>query len=448
MQDRTLIFLAVLVNLLLSYLMLLYNQPINTDGIIYIHCAQVYLQSGLHSAMHVYPWPLYSILLAKTSQLLNISMLNAGFFINSFFTSILVIFFLLTVRLLEESPKVLLWAAAVILLLPELNHDRYNLLRDIPYYALFMCSLWSYIKFLQTEKFAYALVFTLVIILATLFRVEGAVFLVLVPLITVLVKCDFKLLLINLLLFVIGLFFFRHSLDFGRIPEIVADANPSQLFGLLQQKTILLKQYLGVYGQDDSGVFLTGGLAGLFVVYFLTTFGIFSSLLLGYGVYTKSLPKNKSVLQGIVIYILINIIILSVFLAHQLFMNWRYIFPLVLTCLLFIPGILARLDKRWIAFGYLLFNTGSSFGQFGPSNSYLVDAGHWISNNTPATTKIYTTDDSVVFYANRNRDNTVNKGDYVVVVSKDHLITLLPPNTPALVTFRNNRGDMAYIYKN
>jgi hypothetical protein len=448
MQSRSVILISVLVNLFFSYLMLLYNQPINPDGILYIHAAQAYIQNGLHGTLSVYSWPFYSVLLAKTSQLFHLSLLNTGYLLNSLFTSILVLFFILTVKLLENSPKALLWAAAVILLFPALNHDRYLLVRDIGYYAFFMASLWGYIKFLQTEKIKYALIFTLTIILATAFRIEGAVFLVLMPLITLILKCDFKLILINTVLFLLGLFCFRHTLNFGRIPEIISDMTPSQFFTLFQNNVTNLKQYLGVVGQDDAGVFLISGLAGILIISFLTTFGFFSSLLLGYGIYKKSIAQNKSALHGLVIYILINIFILSVFLAHQLFMNWRYIFPLALVCLLFIPGILARLDKRWIAVIYLLLNTTASFGQFGPSNAYIVEAGNWVANNTDKTTKIYSADKTITFYANREESDNINKANYVIIISKTHTPAQIPFTKNPVASFHNHRGDTAYIYKN
>lgn len=447
MQARTLIFMAILVNLLFSYLMLLYNQPINPDGIIYIHCAQTYLQNGLHDALRIYPWPFYSILLAKTSVLLHISLLNTGYLLNSIFSSILVLFFILTVKLWDNSAKTLLWAAAVIVLLPEINHGRYTLVRDIGYYAFFMASLWSYIKFLQTEKFLYASLFTVTIIVATLFRVEGAVFLALIPLITIILKCDFKLILINIALGLIGFFIFRHATNFGRIPEIISDANPTQLFSLFQQKAGDLKQYLGVLAQGEASVFLVSGLIGILVVSFVTTLGIFSCLLLVYGIYQKSLPQNKTILQALLSYILINIILLSVFLAHQLFLDWRYTFPLALVFLLFIPSILAQCNK-WIAIAYLLFNMAASFVPFGPSKSYMVEAGNWVANNTPVTAKIYSNDNAVIFYANREQDNKISKGDYVVMISKIHAPTPIPSNIKILMTFRNHRGDAAYIYKN
>jgi len=447
MQTRSIIFMAVLVNLLFSYLMLLYNQPVNVDGILYIHAAQAYLKDGLQGAAQIYAWPFYPVLMAKISTLFHLSLLNTGYILNGFFTSILIIFFILALNTFENSPTVLLWGAAVILLFPALNHDRYNIVRDIGYYAFFMASLWGYIKFLQTEKFIYALFFIFAIILASLFRIEGIIFLILIPVITLVVKYDFKLILINIILSIAGIFLLRHHLTFGRIPELIAYINPHQLFAFFQPHVCNLKNYLGINGQDDACVFLLSGLAGILIVSFLTTYGIFSSLLLAYGIKTRLLPENKSAMQSLIIYIVINIIILAVFLLHQLFMNWRYVFPVVLISLLFLPGILVRLNKLWIGVIYLLCNTASSFGQFGPSNSYIVDAGQWVAHNTPPNTKIYASDITAAFYAERTEANTINKADYIIIINKIHSPSQIPFNTQPVVSFHNKRGDTAYIFK-
>ncbi|HEV2613517.1 MAG TPA: hypothetical protein VGV92_02280 [Gammaproteobacteria bacterium] len=451
MQARSLIFFAVLINLLLSYLMLLYNQPINIDGILYLHAATAYLQQGFHGALNIYPWPFYSVLIAKISTLLNISLLNTGFILNSVFTSVLIIFFILTLKTFGNTPKTLLWGAAVILLCPELNHDRYNILRDIPYYGLFITSLWCYIRFLQTEKISYGVAWQVVLIFAALFRVEGIVFLVITPFITPIITKklgDFlKLSWLSILLFLCAVICFRHALNFGRLPDIIAYMNVHQFFGSFQEKIVGLKPYLGIVGQDSAEIFLIGGLLGILIIAFITTFGIFSSLLLGYGLYKKLLPENKSAQLGLLVYISINILILCVFMSHMLFMNWRYIFPLALVCLLLLPEILAKLNKLWIGFVYLIYIAISSFGQFGPSNAYLVDAGEWIANNTPAATTIYTPDVSVAFYAQRSEVSDQKKADYSIIVSRIHAPTPLPQNTSPVVSFHNHRGDTAYIFK-
>lgn len=446
MQARTLICLATLANLLLSYLMLLYHQPINIDGVLYLHAAEAYLQHGFHGALNIYPWPFYSVLIAKTSTLLDLSLLNTGFILNGFFSSILVLFFLLILKISHPYSKILLWGAAVILLFPELNHDRYNILRDIPYYGLFIASLWCYIKFLQTEKISYGVAWQIILIVATLFRIEGIVFLIITPFITTRFSNFLKLSWLNILLFLITVILLGHSLGFGRIPELMADMNIAQLFSTLQNKALALKSFLGVTGQDASGIFLISGLIGILITSFITTLGIFSSLLLGYGIYKKLLPEDNAARRGIVAYIFINLIILSFFLLHQLFMNWRYVFPLVLVCLLFLPHILTTLNKAWIGVVYLICMAASSFGQFGPSNRYLVDAGDWIADNTPVTAKIYSNSALLAFYAQRTQINDPNKADYVVIQHEIGSPTRLPARQSLVVEFHNHQGDTAYIY--
>jgi len=455
MQKRYLLPLAIFINLLLSYLMLLYNQPINSDGILYINTAKAFLAGGFHSAAATYNWPFYSILLANFSSLSHLPFLTAGFILNGIFTSILIVFFILSSALLENSSKVLPWAAAIILLFPQLNHDRYNILRDIPYYSLFIFSLWSYLKFIQTEKFTYAVLWQIIILTATLFRIEGAVFLLTTPILTLLIPTDdighrftrlLKLYVLTLISGVGGVLLFSHFLNFGRLPELLSYLNPNELFSVFQTQSNALKPAIGVLGQNSSDIFLIGGLTAVFVHSFLTTLGI-SSLLLIYGVYAKLFPENKTATHGIIIYILINLAILLIFSLHNLFMNWRYIVPLVLTCLLFAPSIVMKLPKIWIKILFCLYLAAASFIPFGTSNAYLVQAGKWIDLNTPSDTTIYSNSDLLIFYADRASVNNLKKADYVILQSKIHTPILLPKNQSPIVSFKNKRGDGAYIFK-
>lgn len=457
MRALPIIILAVVINLLLSYFMLLYNQPINVDGILYIHSAQAYLQNGFHAAATIYSWPFYSVLLAKVAVWLNLSLLNTGFILNGFFTSILIIFFLLSLQSIENSPKLLLWGAAVILLFPALNHDRYNILRDIPYYAAFIFSFWAYLNFLKTHKNLYAILWQLGIMTAVLFRIEGAVFLILIPVFTAFIPVEnLKHQLLNLiklswvvfLLLFLSLIVFRHVLDFGRLPELMANLNITSWLSMIQQKISELKIYLGVLGQDSAGIFLLNGLIGILITSLATTLGLLASVILIYGAYKKLLPQNSAIKSSFAIYILINLIILTVFMAHQLFMNWRYVFPVVLILLLYIPVILSKLPSVWVGMIYLIFNAAASFGQFGPSNSYMVEAGNWIAKNTPETSKIYSTDETTAFYANRTLVANIKNSDYVIIISKIHNPTAVSLKTQPLMVFHNKRGDTVYIFKN
>ncbi len=449
-KNYYLLTLAVFFNLLLSYIMLLYNQPIGSDGILYINTAKAFLAGGFHSAMATYNWPFYSILLAKFVSFTHLPFLTAGFILNGFFTSILIIFFILSAELLENSSKVLPWAAAIILLFPELNHDRYNILRDIPYYALFMFSLWSYLKFIKTDNFLYAILWQIVIMAATLFRIEGAVFLVTTPLLTILIPPHtftraLKLYLLTFILGVIGLALFKNTLNFGRIPELLSYLSPKELLSVFNAQSDALKPALGVLGQDNAGIFLISGLLGIFAHAFLTTFGI-SSIVLAYGIYAKLFPENKSTAHCAMIYIAINLVILLVFSLHELFINWRYTVPLILTCLLFVPGITAKLPKSWIGIIYCLYLAAASFIPFGTSNAYVVKAGEWVNTHASQNATIYSNSDLLVFYTQRTPVNTPSQANYIAIQSKIHSPTPLPANRIPVISFKNRRGDGAYIF--
>lgn len=468
----------IFLNILISYGMLLYQQPFNVDGILYLNASQVYLTQGLHAAMQIYPWPLYSVLLAKISQFTSLSLLQTAFLLNAIFTSILVFYFVRLIHLLGGTFRHQCWAAALILLYPYLNHDRYNVLRDFGYYAFFVTSLYYFIAFLNTHKIRDALLWQITLMIATGFRIEGAVLLSLCPIAVLLIPAEsfrqkiinfFKSSWILLIALIIASICFKSFWHFGRIPDLASALSLDQLIPLLSQKiTALQQQVLNIPGKDDAWLFLTAGIIAVFFHTALETLGFILSALFIYTCLTKSIQIQTKARHGLVVYATIIILTLIVFLLHQLFLVGRYIAPLILICLLLLPFGLEHLwqKKHWaaklIVISILLFNTGASFGQFGPSKTYLIEAGKWIEANTPVNSHIYANNAQLSYYASRNnllydpnlllQQTHFNDYNYIAITLRhtDNMMTeqqlLQITGHPPLKVFQNKRGDKTFIF--
>ena len=116
-------------------------------------------------------------------------------------------------------------------------------------------------------------------------------------------------------------------------------------------------------------------------------------------------------------YIAINIIITSVFFVQvNAFLSGRYLIPLALTLLCFVPFGLSSLYHRWkartktwtihnVLFWFVVFSmlvmTIGSLHRFGPSKGYIYKSAAWIRKNTPETATVYTNHEVLAFLTDR-----------------------------------------------
>lgn len=489
MQPKTnriiLLILAIIINIGLCAIMLLYRQPFNVDGILYLKTAQVYLQQGFHAALQIYPWPWYSIVIATVSKLFHLSLLNSALLLNMIFTSIMVAAYLLIVAECGASLKVQYWGLLVILLFPYLNHDRYNVLRDFGYYAFFLMSLWYLIRFSRQRSWSLALQWQISLLMATAFRLEGLALLALTPFAVLLFHhanwreklIDYaKLAGVSIIALVIILIS-KHSDFYSRIPELYASIHLHETANLFQQRLIIVQQQiLNMYGKDQAALFLLGGMAFIFVATLLSTLGVLAAVMLGYVISKRQIHWDRNARNIIFITGGVIVITLSAFLWHQLFLSARYIVPLVLLLLIALPF---AIDNIWqqhtllakmIVMLYFLLNAIASFGQFGTSKTYLVNAGEWIAKHTPADARVYTNDPQLAYYAQRNGTNypqdfpdqnwlprlqTQKLSDYnyvaVVIRHNENLLSesqlIQMAGQKPIQVFHNRRDDKAYIFQ-
>jgi hypothetical protein len=476
---------AISLNILLSYAMLLYRQPFNVDGILYLKAAETYLTQGFHAAVQVYAWPFYAIFIAKLSQLVHCSLLNSAFLSNALFTSIIIIFYLLIIKEAGGTSTEQYWGLAIILLYPYLNHDRYNVLRDFGYYAFFMVSLWCFIRHCQKRDWIFALAWQCVMYCAIAFRIEGALILVLAPF-CLLLKNDWpwsqrimsvvKLHWLNIIVLIGLLIFFRDISLFNRLPGIYQTIQPQQLLSIIDQKILIMQQQVfGTFGKDDAVIFLAGGLLAVFIKVLVDTIGMLYALLAAYTIGNHRIILQNHARFAMVSYGAIITLSLMGFLSQQLFLSGRYVVPLALLLMLMIPFALSHLwqtRRQWIRLivGTILLITAiDSFAQFGPTKSYIVNAGNWLAKNTSAQTQVYINNAQLFYYADRPgmhypqdfqdqnwwprlQQQSLSHYNYAAVVLRhdekiptaQQLFQLM--GVQPTKTFVNRRDDKAYIF--
>ncbi len=172
------VYSCVVVGCLLIALWSYYIDPvINEDGVRYVLTANAFAAGNFQDGLTWYKWPFYPLLLAVLSKITPLSAEYAALIFGAIMRAVGGVAF---IRLSEKlgADKIQIWLAGfVYLFYPGLNEIQSMIMRDIPYIA---CFLWMVVFFVQAwqrpnNRDLIALVLTG--LLATIFRVEGMVYL-------------------------------------------------------------------------------------------------------------------------------------------------------------------------------------------------------------------------------------------------------------------------------
>lgn len=177
---------AVIISLLLSAWITSSTNIVNNDAVLYISAAQYIDAGGLNSACLVPDlkcWPLYPALIVLVSKVTSIGYEDAAYLLNAMLSGVMVFAFITLVRVLGADRRTMLVAAFVILSHPYLNESRADIIRGHGYWAFYLLTLYSFICYWRRPEWTNAIAWALSAVVATLFRIEGIVFLMLLPLV-------------------------------------------------------------------------------------------------------------------------------------------------------------------------------------------------------------------------------------------------------------------------
>lgn len=500
-EPRVVYFFAALCSLILSIGIAYQEKVINPDAICYLQSAAVIGDGGLRKAMNLCPqaqWPLYSVLIYFLSYFTHLPLMVAAFTLDAVFSVMTVLAFISLTRQLGGRGCVLWLAAMVILLAHQFNSIRQYLIRDHGFWAFYLISLSLLLHYLHWRRWFYALGWSLSLLLATLFRIEGIVFLIFLPWGLWFLssfsywqrfKSFLQLYFIPLVVGfgVLGWLIFHPEISLaslGRIQEFV--------FQLFHVGGMVWQRFQESAMAFAHGALTVDSLSEARLVFFLAilmwygvkivgNLSLVYSLLLVYALIRKVLiltPISRFVLVG---YLMINLIITSLFLAEHLFLSKRYLIAFSLVLMLWVPFALHQLLNQWqaqklprwivsLVFLCIVISSLGGIFNFGYSKAYIRQAGDWLAANTSSSDLIYSNDYQVMYYAKHfgddifqkikeyREDTAITNGrwknyDYVVLrlSNKDfasiekgilHEITIAP-----IHIFSNKRGDQVRIYR-
>lgn len=460
---------------------------INPDGICYLLSAQSLDQQSWQQMMHLCPqssWPFYSMLIHFLASLSHLSYSAAAYVLNSFFSLLSVLAFLLICKEMGATKKLLWIAALVILLHHDFNSLRQSVIRDHGYWAVYLWSIWLAYRYLQKPTLSTALLWSLSVLIASLFRREGLFFLGAVPIGLCLVGNNHKqrlqyFLQLNMLslcaFFMVMIWACWHpqaGLQFiqAGFEQVV------NLISTTKMRFHFLHDYLKenvIKSASNNDVSLV-----LLLVYFAWySLNIVNVLNWAYAIMAivgiRAIRLSRDWRFIFITYLAINLIITAVFQVEHQFISKRYLMALCLTLMLFIPFAWSTLEKyRYLCAGLLMIVFISAVGGivgFGVPKTFIHTAGDWIAENIPKNTNLYSNDYQLMYYSKHfGFDIFAKIHDYHLMETiangrwknYDYLALRLSHSDPGYINnivhqisiqpmtiFQNKRGDYVAIYK-
>lgn len=496
-MNRPVYIITFLVSLLFSGFVFWQHDVINTDAVCYLTSAAVMHAQGLKAGMYVCSqakWPFYSFMIAKLGGITHLSFISSAFLLNAFFAAISCVLFVAIVSELGAAPFLLWLAAAVILLSHQFNSLREYIVRDHGYFTGYLLSMWFLIRYFKAPRYREALFFSGALVFASLFRIEGFIFLLFLPFV-----CWFgrtyslrekarQFIQLNTLTFfgiviVLLLFFIIPNIvsnEPGRLPEI---ANQFQ-HGLslvvnqfTRMKMALAQQVLNHDSVKDTGVVLLLMMVSWYLISVMSNFSWVYTFILIYGWVKQRNPFLSITRPVVYAYLTINLVVTFLFLLERLFLSSRYLIGLNLILMLWLPFVLNTLwmlASEWrqkfilLSLIFLILLSGvSGIVRFGYSKAYIRQAGEWIAAHVAQNQRIYTNDFQVMYYSKHFGDdifkqlpvevnllanNQWQQYDYIALRSgsKDDEAVVAIINEMQLkpvAVFTNKRGDRVSIYQ-
>ncbi|VVC76459.1 hypothetical protein AQUSIP_17720 [Aquicella siphonis] len=427
-RENQIYFIAFLTSLLISACIDYRDSVINPDGICYLLSAQMVGSAPIKEVMQLCPqsqWPFYSTLIFAFVKLTHLSFPMAAYLLNGLFSLISVMMFICIVRELGGSGRVLWIAALVILFNHQFNILRENIIRDHGFWALYLVSLFYLLRYFREPKWTTALLWNASLLVATLFRIEGAVFLLAMPFISwCFIGRSWKertlsFLMLNLPMIIIcggiamwHLVYPQHSVDrLGRVGEVINQMHHG-FFMLLDRyqtsKAALAQHVLPPESSTDASVvlFLVWISWYLYNVVITLSLGYAAMLLYAWKTGAARWRANTSVVVWG--YVAVNVIVTLGFLAEHLFISKRYLIALSLVLMLWVPFALNDLIEKWgslrhraalsLAALVIFISALSGIVEFGHSKFYIRSAGNWIAESVPENAKLYVNDFQLMYY--------------------------------------------------
>lgn len=411
---------AGVLSLALSAVKLASHSTINTDGILYLETAQLFVEQGLRAAFHQFDWSFFPILIGLVHKGFGVGYEHAALGLNALLLALLSAGFVTLFRDLSSGNGRPWIAAAVILLSPELNDYRTYIIRDIGYWCL---SLWAVLHFLRYSVLPNAfnaLAWQTCIAGAMAFRIEAVALAALLPLACLAgpkpSRCWLganSLFLLGLLLAGVAWAAGVLALDSaGRLEQLRDFLSLHYLSANFAEHAEAAARHVqAFYAPADAGLLLTGGALFLFLAKTAMSLGWAYGPLLGWGLW----KQGWRLAPGRVWYACAIVALpLALFAINDLFLSERYMGLLAILLSLSVALALEALlypERRQrpithVATGVALAGLVlllDALIRTGPSKGYIREAGDWLHGRISESAMLCSEDVALPYYAGLGR---------------------------------------------
>lgn len=489
-RDSFIYVVAACCSVLISAWISINASVINPDAICYVLSAQDMMRSGFVAGMHLCPqakWPFYSLLVNVFAQLTTLSFITSAYVLDAVFSAISVVMFIAIIKELGGGRRVLWLATLVILCAHQFNSVRHYIVRDHGYWAFYLISIWCLLRYVQTFTIRSALNWFASLLIATLFRIEGLIFLCALPFIVWFLKDQtlrqrarsffifYTPLIMMAGLVAIWLLASATQLQdrLVRVYEVTTQIQYG--FVLLANRFDVVKLGLNTYALPPEAVRDTGMVLVLVFVtwYLLTVINNLSwiyTLLVGYAWSTRAANLARQAWLVLFGYLLVNLAVTAIFFGENLYLAKRYLIGCSLVLMCWVPFALERLYKRSrivfsVVIVVMIISTAGVFVAVKDPKAYVYEGGLWLSRNVPQNALVFANTQQLRFYSNHYQPGEVfqnieinnlaqgkwQKYDYLALVvdQEDAKLRVFLHEIPyaPIQTFANARGDKVVIYK-
>ncbi len=439
-------WVAVLVSLFLSLVIVLSDDLINSDGILYSEVATKILNGDWRAAISGFSWPFYPLLVGTISKYTAIHFEIVAHVLNASLLALLAYMFVRCSQLMGADRLVAICAAALLLTNVTINGYRDYIIRDFGYWAFFFTALFFFLEYYRTKLTRHALGFGLSMLVATLFRLEGIVFIVLAPVLILFQSASWRerlYLFVKPLLpaFVAAGFVLVAIMFAPGIMERLSDAahDGGRLLGplayleitfhgildpIFAKARLLEEVVLDVNSRDMGTESMIAILVMMLVVKVISASGyipLFFSIMAGFSSRIRHSIVGFNLIMG---FLAINSLVLIIVVVTKSFLTPRYAITFAL--LMSLPAAFAMADflrtkipsagqvqsvwrKRGKVFliVVLVYMFLDGLTSFSAGKAYIADAGRWIKNNVPAEARLISNEEAVYYYSGRNVDRNI-----------------------------------------
>lgn len=429
--NRNILLIAAGISLLFSAWSIYIDPVINNDGYLYILIADTIQDGNYSNAFSIYRWPFYSFMIAGLSNIMGLSTEATAYLLNIILVIIIILSFISTVRLLGGDQRIIIIAVIVILLFPGINRYRSFITRDFGYLAFYMLSLFVFYKHLIKPQWYLPVLWSVLLVIAALFRIEAIAILISLPFISWFVFADSKEKRIKISamfgLVLLGAFllfawwFAGSRLNNAEYPGAggIYDLASRFMAGSIAEYSVRLEQMrilLTQYSQNYAP-------AVLFSAFIIILFSeVIQSITLAY-IFILIYSWRKHVIFGEnrvrnawILLIILQLLILSGALLKYFFITGRFPLAFSLTALLPVPFILSNMYQDWkenrnnnvvsrwflpVTIILIIVASLPSLNTFTGKNHYK-EGGLWIKQQIKTDEKLLSTDIAVTYYAGQN----------------------------------------------